>query len=78
MKGKSGKWGCVSWTGSGCASCEHAVQLGANASIFMASLDKGGDAYDDGSAQVLCLGSHRLRGLLKVRATELYHLEVEG
>ena len=43
-----------------CASCEHAVHLGANAGIFMASLDKVGDAYDDGSAQVLCLGCQRL------------------
>ena len=76
VEGKSGKWGCVSWTGSGCASCEHAVQLGANARIFMASLDKGGDAYD--RKRNLCLGSQRLRGLRKVRATELYHIEVEG
>ena len=36
------------------------MHLGANAGIFMASLDKVGDAYDDGSAQVLCLGCQRL------------------
>jgi len=41
-----------------CASCDHEVVLAAGAGIFMASLDKVGDRYDD-SAQVLCLGCQR-------------------
>ena len=45
-----------------CASCKHEVHLAANAGIFMASLDKVGldGCYDDGTAQVLCLGCQRL------------------
>ena len=43
-----------------CASCEHQVVLAAGSGIFMASLDKVGGRYDDGSAQVLCLGCQRL------------------
>ena len=43
-----------------CASCTHEVRLAANAGIYMASLDKVGDRYDDGKAQVLCLGCQRL------------------
>jgi len=36
-----------------CASCDHEVMLAAGAGIFMASLDKVGDRYDD-TTQVLC------------------------
>ena len=43
-----------------CASCAHPVELAAHTGIFMASLDKVGDRYDDGRAQVLCLGCQRL------------------
>ena len=43
-----------------CASCAHQVELSAHAGIFMASLDKVGGRYDDGSAHVLCLGCQRL------------------
>ena len=46
--------------GGRCASCAHAVALAAGSGIFMASLDRvGGAGYDDGSAQVLCLGCQR-------------------
>ena len=43
-----------------CASCQHEVRLAADSGIYMASLDKVGDRYDDGSAQVLCFGCQRL------------------
>ena len=46
--------------GGRCASCEHNVVLAAGGGIFMASLDRVGDRYDNGSAQVLCMGCHRL------------------
>ena len=46
--------------GGTCASCAHAVELAAHAGIFTASLDKVGERYDDGRAQVLCLGCQRL------------------
>ena len=46
--------------GGRCASCAHDVVLAAGSGIFMASLDRvGGAGYDDGSAQVLCLGCQR-------------------
>ena len=46
--------------GGRCASCAHDVVLAAGSGIFMASLDSvGGAGYDDGSAQVLCLGCQR-------------------
>lgn len=43
-----------------CASCKHEVRLAAGAGIYMASLDKVGACYDDGTSQVLCLGCQRL------------------
>ena len=43
-----------------CASCKHEVRLAADAGIYMASLDKVGGCYDDGTAQVLCFGCQRL------------------
>ena len=43
-----------------CASCRHAVHLASHAGIYTASLDRVGGAYDDGTAQVLCLGCQRL------------------
>ena len=46
--------------GGQCASCKHEVVLKAESGIFMASLDKAGAAYVNGSAQVLCLGCQRL------------------
>lgn len=42
-----------------CASCKHEVMLAAGSGIFMASLDKLGNRYDDGMAQILCLGCQR-------------------
>jgi hypothetical protein len=45
--------------GGRCASCSHEVVIAAHAGIYMASLDKVGDRYDDSSAQVLCLGCQR-------------------
>ena len=46
--------------GGRCASCAHDIVLAAGSGIFMASLDRvGGAGYDDGSAQVLCLGCQR-------------------
>ena len=62
-----------------CASCAHAVDLAAHAGIFMASLDKVGDRYDDGTAQVLCLGCQRLFNDLPAAAcTELTRAIVEA
>ena len=46
--------------GGRCASCTHEVELAARAGIFTASLDRVGERYDDGRAQVLCLGCQRL------------------
>ena len=46
--------------GGRCASCAHPVELAAHAGIFMASLDKVGARYDDGAAQMLCMGCQRL------------------
>ena len=46
--------------GGKCASCGHDVVVASHAGIFMASLDKVGDRYDDGEAKVLCLGCQRL------------------
>jgi len=44
--------------GGRCACCTQEVVLAANSGIFMASLDKVGDRYDE-TAQVLCLGCQR-------------------
>ena len=42
-----------------CASCKHALVCTSGGGIFMATLDKVGSRYDDGSAQVLCMGCQR-------------------
>lgn len=62
-----------------CASCEHEVTLAAWSGIFMASLDRVGERYNDGTAQVLCLGCQRLFNDLGIHGrTELIRAIVEA